>query len=101
MTLAVFRDYNLAWKVEGYEELSFTTEDDAIQAAELATHYYIDRHSREMQQESRFGRAASRTLTCGDNTMHTGQNTGGQAETACKSAIDRHGRAAKAAEVAA
>lgn len=48
------------WRLRGYEELSFSTEADAQSAAELALYYFIDRHSREMQQEQRYRRAEQR-----------------------------------------
>lgn len=49
-----------SWRIPGYEECSFSTEADAESAAELALYYFIDRHSREMQQESRYRRAEQR-----------------------------------------
>jgi hypothetical protein len=58
--MPVRRDYDGKFVVEGYEDLRFSTEDDAEQAAEMCLHYYIDRMSREIQQESRYRRAAER-----------------------------------------
>jgi len=45
------------WRLRGYEtEASFSTEEDAHAAADLALYYHLD----EMAQESRYRRAAQR-----------------------------------------
>jgi hypothetical protein len=58
--LATYRDYDGSFRVEGYPELPFSTEEDPESAAELALHYFIDRYSREISQERRYQKAAAR-----------------------------------------
>lgn len=60
--LPIRRDYDGTWKIEGYEELSFSSEDDAESAAELALFYYVDRIGRDQDQEHRYREAAKRGL---------------------------------------
>jgi hypothetical protein len=58
--LPIFRDYDGRYKVEGYEEYSFTTEADAKAAGAVAIHHFIGRYSQEMASESRRRRAAGK-----------------------------------------
>jgi len=58
--LPVSRDFDGRFRVEGFEELSFTTQGDAQKAAMLAEHYFMLRCAREMLQESRFRLAAAK-----------------------------------------
>jgi len=60
MGLPIYRDFDGTYKVEGYEEFSFSTEEDARQAGQVAIHYFVDRHSVEMANDSRYRRAAQR-----------------------------------------
>lgn len=51
------RDFNGRWRLMGHEQHSFTTEADALSAAELARDYAMSLCS----QESRYRRAAGST----------------------------------------
>lgn len=58
--LPVKRDYDGRFFVEGYEDLKFSTEEDAESPAELALYYYVDRSAAEARQDQRYRRAAER-----------------------------------------
>jgi len=55
-----YRDYDNTFRLEGHEQISFSTEADARAAAELARKYADDLVSRAMSQESRYRRAEQR-----------------------------------------
>ncbi len=57
--MEIYRDYDLRWKIKGYEDISFTTRGDAEEAAELADRHTRSLISQAMAQESRYRRAAS------------------------------------------
>jgi len=50
------RDYTGRWRLAGHEQHSFTTEADALSAAEVARNYALSLCS----QESRYRRSAER-----------------------------------------
>lgn len=56
----IYRDYNDRWKIEGYDDISFSTRTDAEEAAELADRHTRSLISQAMAQESRYRRAAAR-----------------------------------------
>ncbi len=60
MTLEVYRDYDGSHRIDGYHELSFTTESDAREAAALAERHCREMVARAMGQESRYRRAAEK-----------------------------------------
>jgi hypothetical protein len=60
--LSIIRDYDGRYKVKGYEELRFSTLEDAEAAAELALYYFVDRQALEMEQDRRYRQAAEKGL---------------------------------------